>query len=160
MDAVDQDAACGWCALSDLPAVHSVGSVGQPCRSDRCDDAHQPADHRLDALYLFPRNPGRDPRGGADGRGDVARRGALYPHADGHSRHRVHHAVELHPCLERSLLDAEPDGRQRGASDSVHRNAIPAPRVCSLRNSARPRPWPLHQSSSLAGSARNNLSAA
>ncbi len=28
----------------------------------------QPADRRMDALYLFPRNPGRDPGSRADGR--------------------------------------------------------------------------------------------
>ena len=41
--------------------------------TDRAD-ADQPADHRLDALHLFPRDPGRDPGSGADGRRRPARR--------------------------------------------------------------------------------------
>ncbi len=45
-----------------------TGLLDTPHRPDRHADADQPADRDLDALHLFPRDPGRDPRSGAHGR--------------------------------------------------------------------------------------------
>jgi hypothetical protein len=77
VDALDQDAAGGGGALSDLADLRAVRSAGHADRPDRGPDADQPADHRLDALHLFPRNPRRDPGGRADGRGGAEGRNPL-----------------------------------------------------------------------------------
>jgi hypothetical protein len=73
-------------------------------------DADQPADHRLDALHLLPEIPGEILEAARmDGAG--LREEILYvltPMAD--PGHRVDDPSELHPGLERGVLDAEPDG--------------------------------------------------
>jgi hypothetical protein len=45
--------------------------------ADHRPDADQPADHRLDALHLLPRNPRRDPGGRADGRRGLRERSSM-----------------------------------------------------------------------------------
>ena len=90
VDAVDQDAAGGRCAVPDLPAVHRAWPAGHPHRAGHRADADQPADHRLDALHLFQGNPRRDPRSGAHGRRDAERGNPLRPDADGGAGHRLH----------------------------------------------------------------------
>ena len=95
----------------------------------------QPADHRLDALHLFQGNPRRNPGSGKDGRGHVADRNPLCADADGDSGHRLDGAFELHPRLERSVLDAQPDRRQRRAADRVHRQLFKPRRACFTPNS-------------------------
>ena len=41
--------------------------------------------------------------------------------ADGGAGHRLDHAAQRHPRLERGVLDAEPDDLRRGAADRLHR---------------------------------------
>jgi ABC-type dipeptide/oligopeptide/nickel transport system permease component len=45
-----------------------LGLLDTRVGAGRRPDADQPADHRLDALHLLPRNPRRDPGSRADGR--------------------------------------------------------------------------------------------
>ena len=55
-------------AGADLPDLPRPRPARHPHRPDRHADADQPADRHLDALHLLPRDPRRDPRGGAHGR--------------------------------------------------------------------------------------------
>ena len=68
VDAVHQDDAGGGGAVPDLPDLPQPRPARQPHRPHRHADADQPADRGLDALHLFPRDPGRDPRGRPHGR--------------------------------------------------------------------------------------------
>ena len=81
----------------------------QPHRPDRHADADQPADRGVDALHLLPRNSGRDPGGGAHGRRLAVGRDRLCADADGGAGHRLDHAAQHHPGLERGVLDDPPD---------------------------------------------------
>jgi hypothetical protein len=160
VDALDQDAAGGRRALPDLPAVHSAGRSG----------------HRgalvivlmlinlpiiVWMLYTYFREiPGEILEAARMDGATPARRDPLRADADGDPGHRLHRASELHPRLERGVLDAEPDGGRRGAADGLHRQLL-QPRGPVLRQAQRgldhghradPHPW--------AGSARNNSSAA
>ena len=45
----------------------------------------------------------------------------LRSHTHGGAGHRLHHPAELHPCLERGVLDPQPDRRQCRAADRLHR---------------------------------------
>ncbi len=68
VDALHQDDAGGGGAVPDLPDLPRHRPAGQPHRPDGHADADQPADRGVDALHLLPRDPRRDPRGGAHGR--------------------------------------------------------------------------------------------
>ena len=57
VDAVNQDAACSWSAISNLSAVHQVRIARQCSGPDHCIDVDQFADHSVDALHIFPRDP-------------------------------------------------------------------------------------------------------
>ncbi|CAA9404246.1 MAG: Various polyols ABC transporter, permease protein 2, partial [uncultured Rubellimicrobium sp.] len=86
VDAFHQDDAGRGRAGADLPDLHPPRPAGYPHRPRGGDHAHQPADHRLDALHLLPRDPGRNPRGRADGRRDALERDPVRAHADGDPR--------------------------------------------------------------------------
>ena len=58
VDALDQDDAGRRGAGADLPALHLDGAPRHASRHHHRADAHQPADHHLDALHLLPRDPG------------------------------------------------------------------------------------------------------
>ena len=120
----------------------------------------QPADRRLDALHLFQGNPGRDPRSGAHGRRLAVEGDRLCAGAHGGAGHRLDPAAELHPGLERGVLDAQSHDRGRGAADRSSSPPIRARRACSGPSSRPPRPWPSRRSWCSAGSPRNNSSAA
>ena len=113
VDAVDEDAAGRRRARADLPDLQEHRPSRHPHRARHRHDADRPADHRLDAVHLFPRDPGRDPGSGPHGRRDARRRRSLRPDADGDARHRLDAASQHHPGLERGVLDAQPDRGQR-----------------------------------------------
>ena len=83
--------------------------------------SRQSADRDLDALHLFQGNPEGHPRGGAHGRRDHRKRARLCADADGRSRPRLDAAAQLHPGLERGVLDAEPLDAECGAAHRLHR---------------------------------------
>ena len=136
------------CCIRSTCLVHSTGLLDTRW-PDGCADADQPADHRLDALHLLQGNPGRDPGSGAHGRRDVERGNPLCADANGDSRHRLDTVAELHSGMERSVLDAEPDGRQRRAADGLYRQLFQPRRLvlCQTQRGlhhghcADPHPW-------------------
>ena len=121
VDAVHQDDAGGGRAGSDLFDLPERRPAGFTDRHHPDADADRPADRGLDALHLFPRDPGRDPRSRAHGRRLAVERDRLCADPDGDTGHRLDHAPEHHPGLERGVLDHPADDHQRGASDRLHR---------------------------------------
>ncbi len=132
LDAVDQDDAAGRRADSDLsdlqperPHLQGLG-IDQSqrldahrhsfCRHGAADDAPEPADRHLDALYLLQGDPVRDPRGGADGRREPLERVDQRSGADGVAGNRLDRAAQRHPRLERGILDLEPHQQIRRAA--------------------------------------------
>ena len=65
-----------------------------------------------------------------------ARGDPLRADAHGRARDRIDGAAELHPGLERSVLDAEPDRGQSGTADGLHRQLF-QPRGPVLRQAQR-----------------------
>ena len=139
VDALDQDDAGRRGAGADLPDVHLARAARHPSRHHHRADADQPADHHLDALHLLPRDPRRDPRGGAHGRRLALGRDLARADADGGAGHRLDAAPQHHPGLERVVLDHPADHDQRGAADRLHRQLLLARRACSGPSSRRPR---------------------
>jgi sorbitol/mannitol transport system permease protein len=123
------------------------------------DDADQPADHRLDALHLFPRDSGRDPGSRPDGRRRLKEE-ILYiltPMAVPGiaSTMLLNFILAWNEAFWTLNLTAARRHRSRPSSP-----AIPARKACSTPSSPPPRPWRSRRSSSSAGSARSNWCAA
>ena len=126
VDVVDQDAAGGGRADADLSDRARHRPAGLAHRADHHLHAEQPADRRLDAVHLLPRDAKGDHRGRAASTAPACGRIVHVLLPLGLPGIASTGAAVDHPVLERGVLEPEPVRARRGTADRLHRVVLGA----------------------------------